>query len=130
MWVIIAKKGLDKHRDDLISELLEVENDSQPETYLKKSSYGKYSITGLLQESLMYKQLASCKRLITNFKKFQKVNTVPRWDRFYYLKEYHLSYRKITKEEWEKMCNDEINRLTINYNYHKDQLEKKKKSFK
>lgn len=130
MWVIIAKKGLHIHRDDLISEILDVEKDPEPEIYLKKSSYGKYSTTALLQESTMYKQLASCKRLISRFEKMKSINSLPRWDKFYYMKEYHLSYRKISQNEWEKMCNDEINRLTISFNYQKSLLEKKRNSFK
>jgi hypothetical protein len=130
MWVIVAKKGLHIHRDDLISELLDVDKDPQPDIYLKKSSYGKFSTTSFLQESVLYKQLASCKRLINKFEKFKSVSTVPRWDRFYYMKEYHLSFRKVSKEEWERMCNDEITKLTISYNYHKEQLEKKKFSYK
>jgi hypothetical protein len=130
MWVIIAKKGIDIHRDDLISEILDVEKNNEPETYIKKNSYGRFSVTGLFHESLMYKQQSSCKRLVTRFEKLQKIKTIPHWDKFYYMKDYHLSFRKVTKEEWIKMCDDEINRLTISYNHHKNILEKKKNSFR
>lgn len=129
MWVIVAKKGLDKHRDDIISEILDVEKNTEPELYLKKNSYGSYSIVRNLNDSLMYKQQSSCKRLIARFEKTKNSITVTRWDKFYHLKEYHLSYRKINKEEWIKMCDDEINKLTTSYNYHKYQLEKKKSLF-
>ena len=37
MWVIIAKKGIDIHRDDLISEILDVEKNNEPKTYIKKN---------------------------------------------------------------------------------------------
>jgi len=83
-----------------------------------------------MQESVMYKQEVSCKRLISRFEKSKGLNTINRWDKFYYMKEYHLSYRKIEKQEWFDMCNSEINKLTMSYNYHKDILEKKKLQYK
>ena len=68
MWVVIAKKGLDKHRDDLISEILEQEIDSDPDLFLKKRG-SKYSTTGNLSDSHFYKLEASCKKLIQRFNK-------------------------------------------------------------
>jgi hypothetical protein len=131
MWVIIAKLNLNQHRDDLISDILETEKVQEPDLYLrKKAGYSKYNSTSNLSEALIYKQEASCKRLIKRFESTKKMNVVHRYDKFYYIKEYHLSYKKITREEWDVMCNNEISVLNRSYEYHKSTIEKKRNSFK
>lgn len=129
MWVIIAKLNLNQHRDDLISDILETEKVQEPDLYLKKRG-SKYSSISNLSEALIYKQEASCKGLIKRFEATKKLNVVHRYDKFYYIKEYHLSYKKITREEWDRMCNNELSILNRNYEYHKSMIEKKRISFK
>jgi len=131
MWVIIAKLNLNQHRDDLISDILETPKVQEPDLYLrKKGGYSKYNSTSNLSEALIYKQESSCKRLIKRFESTKKMNVVHRYDKFYYIKEYHLSYKKITREEWDGMCNNEISVLNRSYEYHKSIIEKKRNSFK
>ncbi len=131
MWVVLAKKGLDKHRDDLISEILNQEIEQEPDIFItNKKGSSKYSTTSNLSNALIYKQEASCKRLIQRFQKSQTSNIISRYDKFYWVKEYHISYRKVTKDEWNRMCNNELGILLNNYEYHKSVIEKKRNSFK
>ena len=131
MWVVLAKKGLDKHRDDLISEILNQEIEQDPDLFVtNKKGSSKYSTTINLSLALIYKQEASCKRFIQRFQKSQSLNMISRYDKFYWIREFHISYRKVTKDEWDKMCNNELNILLNNYEYHKSQIEKKRSSFK
>ena len=128
MWVVIAKKGLDIHRDDLISDLLDEEKSEIIEHFVVKptSSY-RYNISSSLSSAKIYKQKSSCERLVRKFNNSIKdINRSP----FYWIKDYKLSVRKVTFEEWNLMCNHELDRLERNYIYHKQKIEEKRRSFK
>jgi len=129
MWVIITKSGLDKHREDIISDILNQEIIQEPELFLKKKG-SKYFTTGNLSEAQFYKLEASCKKLIQRFQKSKTVNMVPYYDKFYWVKDFHISYRKVEKNEWDQMCDNDINLLTQGYNYQKSMIEKRRQSFK
>jgi len=128
MWVVIAKKGLDVHRDEIISELLGEEKTPQEVYYVvKQSSSYRYNIGSSLSSAKIYKQKASCDRLVKKFNIAQKdLNRSP----FYWIKDYHLSTKQITIEEWNLMCNQELVRLERGYEYQKQRIEDKRKSFK
>lgn len=128
MWVVIAKKGLDIHRDELISDLLGEEKNQVTESFiLKPSSSYRYNITSSLSNAKIYKQKHSCERLIKKFNTAQKeLNRNP----FYWIKDYHLSCRQITIDEWNIMCNQELSRLERSYQYQKQKIESKRNSFK
>jgi hypothetical protein len=128
MWVVIAKKGLDVHRDEMISELLGEEKTPQEVYYVvKQSSSYRYNIGSSLSSAKIYKQKASCDRLVKKFNIAQKdSNRSP----FYWIKDYHLSTKQITIEEWNLMCNQELVRLERGYEYQKQRIEDKRKSFK
>jgi hypothetical protein len=128
MWVVIAKKGLNVHRDDLLSELLGEEKTKQEEYYVVKptSSY-RYNVSSSLSSAKIYKQKSSCERLIKKFQSSQK--DISR-SQFYWIREYHLSSKKVTIEEWNLMCNQELNKLERNYEYTKQKIELKRSSFK
>jgi len=128
MWVVIAKKGLNVHRDDLLSELLGEEKTKQEEYYVVKptSSY-RYNVSSSLSSAKIYKQKASCDRLVKKFQSAQKdISRSP----YFWIKDYHLSTKKVTFEEWDLMCNQELNRLERNYEYTKQKIELKRSSFK
>ena len=128
MWVVIAKKGLNVHRDDLLSELLGEEKTKQEEYYVAKptSSY-RYNVSSSLSSAKIYKQRSSCERLVKKFQSSQKdISRSP----FYWIREYHLSTKKVTFEEWDLMCNQELNRLERSYEYTKQKIELKRSSFK
>ena len=127
MWVVIAKKGLDAHRDDLISSLLDEEKTQQQEEFIVNSKKRRHSTTISLSLAKIYKQEASCKRFI---KKFISSDKNSFRSPYIWIKEYHLSYKKISSEEWNRMCNEELNMLNRNYEYHKSKIEEKRKSFK
>jgi hypothetical protein len=55
---------------------------------------------------------------------------VPYYDKFYWVKDFHISYRKVEKNEWDQMCDNDINLLTQGYNYQKSMIEKRRQSFK
>jgi len=129
MWVVIAKSGLDKHREDIISNILDQEIIQEPDLFLKKKG-SKYLTTSNLSEAQFYKLEASCKKLIQRFQKSKTVNMVPHYDKFYWVKDFHISYRKVEKDEWEQMCDKDINLLTQSFNNHKSMIEKRRQSFK
>jgi hypothetical protein len=128
MWVVIAKTGLDKHREDIISDILEQEPSQEPDLYIRKKG-SKYNITGNMSEAQFYKLESSCKKLIQRFQKSKATNIVPYYDKFYWVKDYHLSYKKVKKDEWNKMCDNEINLLTQSFHYQKTLIENRRKSF-
>jgi hypothetical protein len=128
MWVVIAKKGLNVHRDDLLSELLGEEKTKQEEYYVVKptSSY-RYNVSSSLSSAKIYKQKSSCERLVKKFQSSQKdISRSP----YYWIKDYHLSTKKVTFEEWDLMCNQELNKLERSYEYTKQKIELKRTSFK
>jgi len=128
MWVVIAKKGLDIHRDDLISELLEEKKTKQEEYYVVKSNTSyKYNVSSSISSAKIYKQRSSCERLIKKFQSAQKdVYNSP----YYWIREYHLSTKKVSFEEWNLICNQELSKLDRIYEYNKRKIEIKRKSFK
>jgi hypothetical protein len=128
MWVVTAKKGLDVHRDELISDLLGEERIEQPEVFVvKPSSSYRYNVSSNLASAKMYKHKASCERLVKKFNNSLKDNNR---NSFYWIRDYKLSFRKITSEEWNSMCNDELQKLEKSYLYHKQKIEEKRRSFK
>jgi hypothetical protein len=129
MWVVVAKSGLDKHREDIISDILDQEPIQEPDLFLKKRG-SKYATTGNLSDAQFYKLEASCKKLIQRFQKSKATNIVPYYDKFYWVKDLHISYRKVEKDEWDKMCDNDINLLTQSFHHQKSLIEKRRKSFK
>jgi hypothetical protein len=129
MWVVIAKSGLDKHREDIISDILDQEIIQEPDLFLKKRG-SKYITTGNLSEAQFYKLESSCKKLIQRFQKSKTVNMMSHYDKFYWVKDYHISYRKVERDEWNRMCDNDINLLTQSFNHHKSMIEKRRQSFK
>lgn len=128
MWVIIAKKGLDVHRDDLISELLDEEKSQQQLYYIvKTSSSYRYNVGSSLSSAKIYKQKSSCDRFV---KRFNLANKEMNRSEFYWIKDYHVSTKKLTFEEWNLMCNQEQSKLDRNYQYQKQKIEQKRMSFK
>ena len=128
MWVVIAKKGLDVHRDELISDLLGEEKQDLPEFFVvKPSSSYRYNVSSNLSSAKVYKQKASCERLVKKFNNALKdMNRSP----FYWIKDYKLSVRKVTHEEWNIMCDQEQSRLERSYLYQKQKIEQKRNSFR
>jgi len=132
MWVVVAKKNTNVHRDDTISDLLDLERNTSEdfqEFYItKNSSNHRYNVVANLFYAKIYKSKSYCERLVKKsiFYKSGEYYRNP----FHWLKEYHLSYRKVTQDEWNKMCDNELHRLEQSYIHHKSQIESKRKSFK
>jgi len=132
MWVITAIKGLDNHREELISDILGEDKPKQTEFFLKGNSggYSKFNVTSLQRDALVYKQQHSCVRLIKKFEESQKRKLIAHYDKFLWIRDYKLSYRKLTKVEWESICDEEISILTKSYEVQKNILLNKKSSYK
>jgi hypothetical protein len=129
MWVIVAKKGKNVHRDDFISELLNIEKENFEEFYITKTSTSyRYNISTNIFHAKMYKQKGYCERLIKK-QKFYIDNQDRYRNPFHWIKEYHLSYRKVTLEEWNKVCDYELKSLEQSYQHQKSKIEKKRKEF-
>lgn len=132
MWVITAVKGLENHREEILSELLGEEKPQLKELFLKGNSggYSKFNVTHLKRDALIYKQSHSCVRLIKKFEESLKKKMMMHYDKFVWIKDYKLSYRKLTKEEWDSICNDELSILTKSYEIQKNIILNKKNSYK
>lgn len=132
MWVITAVKGLENHREERLSDILGEHKPKHQEIFLKgnSSGYTKFTVTSLKRDALIYKQQHSCVRLIKKFEENQKKNLIPHYDKFLWIKDYKLSFRKLSKEEWESICDEEISILTKSYETQKNILLNKKNSYK
>lgn len=131
MWVVIAKKGTNIHRNDAISDLLDLEkdiDDSQEFYVTKNGSNHRYNVVQSLFYAKIYKSKGFCEKLIKKFN-FYKSGEFYR-NPFHWLKEYHLTLRKVTQEEWGKMCDEELRKLENSYIHHKNLIEVKRKAFK
>ena len=132
MWVITAIKGLDNHREELISDILGEDKPKQTELFLKGNGggYSKFNVTSLQRDALIYKQQHSCVRLVSKFEESKKRKLIAHYDKFLWIRDYKLSYRKLTKVEWESICDEEISILTKSYEIQKNILLNKKNSYK
>lgn len=132
MWVITAIKGIDNHREELISDILGEEKPKVQELFLKGKSggYSKYNLTTLRKDALIYRQQHSCIRLINKFEQSLKKKMILHYDKFIWIKDYKLSFRKLTKEEWDSICDEEISILTKIYENQKNMLLNKKNSYR
>jgi hypothetical protein len=132
MWVVIAKRGKHIHRDDVISDLLDLDKDKSIDCegffITKNSGNYRYNVVSSLYYAKVYKSKGYCDRIVKKFE-FYKNGDFHR-NPFHWLKEFHLSYREITKDEWDKMCENEQRKLEQSYHHHKNQIELKRKSFK
>lgn len=126
MWVILAKKGLDVYRDDLISSILEEEK-TQPEQFIASNKSWKYSTTPAISMAKMYMREESCKRFI---KKFTLTDKTQYNSPYSWIKDYHLSFRRVTIEEWGVLCDRDLYLLNSKYEHNKSKIEKKRKSYK
>ena len=122
MWVIVAKNSKNEVRDGLLSEILDIQLDRSPELFLKKKGL-RYQICHSLSDALIYKQKSSCDRLL---ERYESSNKNDYRSVFVWIKDYVLTYRKVSKEEWHRMCDEEISAATIYYTSLKNGIEKKR----
>ena len=132
MWIVVAKKGTYVHRDDMISDILEIsreESEDFKEFYVtKNSSNFRYNVVASIFYAKIYKSKGYCEKIVNRFQFYKNSDYIR--NPFHWLKDYHLSYRKITKEEWETVCNNELKKLEQSYIHHKSLIERKKSMYK
>jgi len=127
MWVILAKNSQNEIREDILSEILDIEKKFEPEIFLRKRGL-RYQVTNGLSDALVYKQKSSCEKLLKRFNSSNKNNYYN--NVFVWIKDYVLTYRKITKSEWDKCCDDELSIATIHFQAIKNKIEKKRSQIK
>lgn len=127
MWVITASKGIEHQRDNKILDILEEKPNFQ---FLSKRVHGnsKYSTTPIVEYAIIFKTESGALRLIKNFN--SDTNKSYFTSKFSWIKDYVLSVRKLTKEEWERFINFEISRLDNKYQKQRSKLLDKKNQYK
>jgi hypothetical protein len=127
MWVITASKGIEHQRDNKILDILEEKPNFQ---FLSKRVRGnsKYSTTPIVEYAIIFKTESGALRLIKNFN--SDTNKSYFTSKFSWIKDYVLSVRKLTKEEWERFINFEISRLDNKYQKQRYKLLDKKNQYK
>ena len=127
MWVITASKGIEHQRDNKILDILEEKPNFQ---FLSKRVRGnsKYSTTPIVEYAIIFKTESGALRLIKNFN--SDTNKSYFTNKFSWIKDYVLSVRKLTKEEWERFINFEISRLDNKYQKQRSKLLDKKNQYK
>lgn len=118
MWVIVVNRNLNLHRDNRIAELI---GDYSTQEYLAKhSSNSKYHSTSDIKFSITFKTESGAKRIIEQFKSDVQKNHYS--NKFYWIKDYILSIRKMTHDEWIAKVDFELSKLDNKYQKQRDKL--------
>ena len=118
MWIIIVNNNQAEHRDNKISNLL---GDIllEKEKYLTKTSYGKYLDTPFIASAITFKTESRAVKLISSFE--ENLNKTQMNGAFRWISDKKLSYRKLSKEEWDNIIDIKIMKLN---NKHNSQINK------
>ena len=126
MWVIVVNRNLNLHRDNRIAELI---GDYSTQEYLsKRSSNSKYHSTSDIKFSLVFKTESGAKRIIEQFNSDTQKHFYQ--NKFNWIKDYVLSIRKMTQDEWLSKINLEISILDNRYKRQRDKLTSKINQYK
>ena len=126
MYVVVANRGLWLHRDNRISEI--IGDTTTKEFVCKRSGSNKYSSSSNISFSLVFKTESGAKRLIDKFNSDTQKNSYS--NNFNWIKDHVLSIQKLTKEEYEQICDYEIWTLKHRYDKQVSKLNKKKLQYK
>lgn len=124
MYVIIVEKDIISHRDSIISDIIGDRPIQQPVYLSKKSGSNKFSTTTALNFALIYKTESGAKRVIADFNSRNHYNNSR--SRFYWITDRHLSFRKLTKEEYNSIIDGKISILDNTYHWKRNKLLSKK----
>ena len=125
MWSIIVNKSLEQKRENRILEILQEEK--KQDHYLNFIN-GKYNTTISLNFAKLYKTRSGAERLIKQIKSDNNSRTNFN-SKFYWIKDYEFSIRRITKHEWDSIIDSKLNRLESDYNRKKINLIKEKDKY-
>lgn len=126
MWVIVVNKNLQQKRENRISEILQEESIDNYNSYLYYI-HGKYNTTLSIHYAKIYKTESGAERVIKQVKSDN--NRYHFSNRFYWIKDFEFSIRKITKEEWHSIITAKLNKLDMDYNRKRIKLLKEKDNF-
>lgn len=127
MFVIIVNSNLATQRDSIIDSIISV-NQKPDEFLVKTSSSKKYSRSTFIAHALIFKTKSGALRVVKKFN--EDVNKSYWTNQFNWVKDYCLSVRKITPDEWQIIVDTELSKLERNYIRQKEKLQKKKSLYR
>jgi len=128
MWVIQVTSNLNHQRDLHISQILDQAIDCK---YLNKVlGNKKWSSTQIIQVASVWKTIGGAQRIISQFESFDQISKSHWTNPFNWVKDSHLSIRKLTVEEWHLIVDYKIKILENSYQQSKSKLIKKRSQFK
>jgi len=127
MWVIQVTSNLNHQRDLHISQILDQPN--QCSYLFKRSGNSKWSSTPIIQTADVWKTRSGAERIVNKFNQTDEISK-SKWNNpFNWLRDSHLSIRKLTVEEWNLIIDWEISNLDRNYNEAKTKLSIKRSGY-
>ena len=126
MWIILVNKNLSEYRDESISKLFGNQTNNV-ENFLSKYSTYKYNAILDIKFAKIFKTKSGAERFI---KRFNSSNRNSYSSKFHWIKDNHLSCRKLTIDEWNKIIDSE--RILIEQKDQKElsKLEIRKKEYR
>lgn len=127
MWLIIVDKDIEEKRENRISEILNEKVENYYKHYLT-FSHGKYTTTLSPHFAKIYKTKSGAERMINQIN--SDSNKLCNFSsKFYWIKNYQFSVRKLTKEEWDEIINVKLNSLDNEYKRKRERLLKEKDKY-
>jgi len=128
MWVIQVTSNLNHQRDLQISQILDQAIVCR---YLyKNNGDSKWRDTPAIQRANIWKTIGGPQRIISQFESLDEISKSHWKNPFKWVKDSHLSIRKLTLEEWHLIVDYEIQILENTYHQSKSKLVEKRSQFK
>ncbi len=122
MYIITVFHNQETYRDSSISSIL---SDSvMNEKYVWSGTSNRFSETTSFLHAKVFKNEGGAIKFVDGFNKNKN------YDRYGLIKNKHLSYRKLTRQEWDLIINNELNHLKSKYERACDKIEMKRRMFK
>lgn len=125
MWIITAA-SLSEHRDKSISRLLNDEIKTQE--HFITLTYNRYNITNQVFSAKIYKKESGAEKFVKSFNSNSDKSKYS--SRYYWVKDKHISYRKLTLEEWNSIIDREKSSLESYYKSRMSKLDLKRLEYK
>lgn len=128
MWVITIHSNRQSFRDGIIDNIVGT-TPTYEEFLYKVNSNSKYSNCTGLHLALTYKTEGGAARIVQDFiddtdKRYSTKS------KFYWIKDKHLSYRKLSKVEWNQLMDDKEKSMKAKHTRELSTLDKKRWSYR
>ena len=124
MWILTLTKDIADARDNTIASLL-----GEPVNELFVSfRFKRFTYSNSISNSKVYSNKTTVIRFIDNFEK--DVNKHRYTNKYHSIQNFKVSYRKLTRQEWNQIIDSELNILQHSYNIRKKKIEDKRNKFK